>query len=503
MASEKITAVPFEEIELKLCLPCADSSILEPLLVGLPLLAQCKARREHLHNIYFDTPDDLLNRQYTALRLRRIGNAEQPVWLQTLKMGGNGDSALSQRGEWETPVSKATLEFGMLEATPWVQMDPDGSLMRALTPRFTTDFTRTLWTIRNRDDASVVEIALDRGHIDANGQNTPICELELELKAGEPSALFAIARQIASVLAVMPLAASKAQRGFALANHTLDQPTRARPPDLSPEMSQSEAARCVLRDVLHHFSANLHTLLTSDDPEVVHQTRIAWRRMKAALSVFRKTPLVQDAPTWHALKPLLDGLGRLRDLEVASLQTLPMLANAYVGASSKRKVHWHALQVTLAQAAGNQLQWVRGALLSPSAGGTLLALTEWLETKPAGAQSGGTKRKNKVALRPWVRQRMERLRGQIKRTLKKTPNAANLHRARLLAKRLRYSVEAFRSVLPKRRAQRWHRQANHLQSTIGSERDLQQALAIARHLKAHSSVLKFLNVVSLGRHHAR
>jgi CHAD domain-containing protein len=102
-----------------------------------------------------------------------------------------------------------------------------------------------------------------------------------------------------------------------------------------------------------------------------------------------------------------------------------------------------------------------------------------------------------------VRQRMERLRGQIKRTLKKTPNAANLHRARLLAKRLRYSVEAFRSVLPKRRAQRWHRQANHLQSTIGSERDLQQALAIARHLKAHSSVLKFLNVVSLGRHHAR
>jgi inorganic triphosphatase YgiF len=311
MASEKITAVPFEEIELKLCLPCADSSILEPLLVGLPLLAHCKARREHLHNIYFDTPDDLLNRQRTALRLRRIGNAEQPVWLQTLKMGGNGDSALSQRGEWETPVSKATLEFGMLEATPWVQMDPDGSLMRALTPRFTTDFTRTLWTIRNRDDASVVEIALDRGHIDANGQNTPICELELELKAGEPSALFAIARQIASALAVMPLAASKAQRGFALANHTLDQPTRARPPDLSPEMSQSEAARCVLRDVLHHFSANLHTLLTSDDPEVVHQTRIAWRRMKAALSVFRKTPLVQDAPTWHASEAFAGWTGAL------------------------------------------------------------------------------------------------------------------------------------------------------------------------------------------------
>jgi inorganic triphosphatase YgiF len=503
MTSEKMTAVPFEEIELKLCLPCADPSILEPQLAGLPLLAHCRAKREHLHNIYFDTPDDLLNRQRTALRLRRVGSAKRPVWLQTLKMGGTGDSALSQRGEWETQVPNAALEFGMLEATPWAQLDPDGSLMHSLTPRFTTEFTRTSWTIRNLDDASVVEVAFDRGQIVANGHSASICELELELKAGEPAALFAIARQIATTLAVMPLAASKAQRGFSLANHTLDQPARARPLTLSPDMALSEAARCVLRDVLNHFSANLHILLTSDDPEVVHQARIAARRMKAALSVFKKIPWVQDAPSLQALKPLLIGLGRLRDLEVASLQTLPMLANAYVGTSSRRKGHWHALQVTLTQTAADQLQWVRDALHNPGAGSTLLALTEWLESDTAGEHSAGLKRENKAALKPWVRQRMERLRDQIKRTLKKTPNAANLHRARLLAKRLRYSVEAFRSVLPKRRAQRWHRQAAHLQSTIGSGRDLQQALAIARRLKAHSSLLKFLNVVSLGQNHAR
>ena len=80
---------------------------------------------------------------------------------------------------------------------------------------------------------------------------------------------------------------------------------------------------------------------------------------------------------------------------------------------------------------------------------------------------------------------------------------SNLHRASILAKRLRYGVEALRSVLPKRRAQRWHRQGARLQSAIGAERDLQQAMRIAKGLKAHPTLLKFLHAVDLGRNHPR
>jgi inorganic triphosphatase YgiF len=493
-------ALMFTEIELKLALLSAEPCTLESRLAHLPLLARRKTTRERLHNTYYDTPDHMLNGQRTALRLRSVGSDESPVWLQTLKMGGSGDSALSQRGEWEATVAGSGLEFDRLQTTPWVQIDPDGTLLRSLAARFTTDFTRTRWTVRNRD-ASVVEVALDLGQIAVSDRSATICELELELKAGQPSALFDIARQIASAFAVVPLGSSKAQRGFALAQSSLGQPLRAQPPALTPEMSVPEAAASTLREVFNHFNANLHTLLTSDDPEVVHQARVGWRRLKTALSLFKKTPLVQTVPPLQALKPLLKELGRLRDLEVANLQTLPMLANSYVGGSPKRKAHWHALQSALAQAAADQLQLVRDSLHDPATGVTLLALTEWLESKHNVDAARGIAVHKQTPLRPWALQRMERLRQQLKITLKKAPSPDNLHRARILAKRLRYAVDALRPVLPKRRARQWHRQSAQLQSAIGAERDLRQAIVIAKRLKAHSTMLKFLRAVALGRNH--
>jgi inorganic triphosphatase YgiF len=496
-------AVRFREIELKLALPCADPSALERILSRLPLLARRRATRERLHNTYYDTPNGVLSQQRVALRIRRLGNDDQPVYLQTLKTGGSGESALSQRGEWEAAVQGAALEWGMLQATPWPQIDPDGALFQALAARFTTDFIRTRWTVRNHLDGSVVEIALDQGHILSGGHSAPICELELELKAGQPPALFEIARQIASAVAVMPFGASKSQRGFALADNTLDQPTRARPPTLASETPVDDAANRVLQEMLHHFSANLHTLLASDDPEVVHQARVAWRRLKTALALFNKSPLVQAAPALQALKPLLKELGKLRDMEVANLQTLPMLANAYVAGSPKRKARWKTLQEAIAMATQAQHQRVRQTLFDPAAGATLLALTEWLEITGTPTQPANDSAAQNQNLRDWARLRMERLQTQLKDSQKKTKKTDHLHRTRILAKRLRYGVETLRPVLPKRRAQRWHRQAAHLQNAMGAERDLQQALRLSKRLKAHATLLAFLRAVALGRNHPR
>jgi hypothetical protein len=56
-------------------------------------------------------------------------------WPQTLKTADAELSALSQRGEWETPVPGPALQPKALRAAPlWRRLDPDGTLLAALQP---------------------------------------------------------------------------------------------------------------------------------------------------------------------------------------------------------------------------------------------------------------------------------------------------------------------------------------------------------------------------------
>ena len=126
-----------------------------------------------------------------------MGGDDAPQWLQTFKTSDGGDSALSLRGEWEVPVpGPALVQAALQAAPPWQRLDPEGAVFAALQPCFATAFDRTAWTVRRRD-GSVIEVALDLGQITSGQRSVPICELELELLAGAPTALFDLARHIA------------------------------------------------------------------------------------------------------------------------------------------------------------------------------------------------------------------------------------------------------------------------------------------------------------------
>ena len=138
------------ETELKLALPGADAAQLAMRLGRLPLLARRQRQLQTLRNIYYDTPDQRLHAGQIALRVRSVKDASKLSWRQTLKIG-SPDSALSQRGEWETPLPNARLSKLPLADTPWQEIDPDGSVFDALAPRFQTAFERTSWIVRRRD----------------------------------------------------------------------------------------------------------------------------------------------------------------------------------------------------------------------------------------------------------------------------------------------------------------------------------------------------------------
>ncbi len=193
--------------------------------------------RRELFNQYFDTPERDLAQARVALRLRRDG--EQ--FIQTLKTRGQSVAGLSERNEWDWYLDKAKLDPKKLTDECWpaslAELDK-----KQLKPIFTTDFNRDRAEIAwGRGKAKVViEAALDLGKVIAGKQEEEICELELELRQGEPEALLELAAELAADLPLMPCDISKAERGYRLydANsYHLSLPI----PELSAELSLDDA----------------------------------------------------------------------------------------------------------------------------------------------------------------------------------------------------------------------------------------------------------------------
>ena len=85
-------------------------------------------------------------------------------------------------------------------------------LQRNLRPCFETKVDRSAFPIQSANSA--IEIAIDRTHIAGPDAAVSFCEIELELKAGQPDALFALALDWAGHFDCLPLDVSKAERGL-------------------------------------------------------------------------------------------------------------------------------------------------------------------------------------------------------------------------------------------------------------------------------------------------
>ena len=169
--------------------------------------------RRELMNQYFDTPERDLAQAKVALRLRKDGDEV----IQTLKTRGHSVAGLSERNEYDWKLPKAKLDVKKLDGECWPESLAELD-KKTLKPIFTTDFVRERAEIAwGRGKSKVViEAALDLGHVVVGKQKEEICELELELREGEPEALLELAAELAQTLALMPCDISKAERGYRL-----------------------------------------------------------------------------------------------------------------------------------------------------------------------------------------------------------------------------------------------------------------------------------------------
>ncbi len=222
-----------QEIEIKLAVEPEHASRLWGVLARYP---HRKPASRRLFSAYYDTPDCRLQSGGVALRLRREGKR----WIQTIKSAGIAAGGLHQRTEHETEVAAQLPSFPAMIEAGLGELVADKQTREALQVAFTTEFRRSSTLIRPRA-GTIIEVSLDRGAIAAGERRDPICEIELELKAGEVGALFDLAREIASGLPVRLDNRSKAQRGYALAADIEAAPVKASTPPLSTDMTIDDA----------------------------------------------------------------------------------------------------------------------------------------------------------------------------------------------------------------------------------------------------------------------
>ena len=198
------------EIELKLLIAPEDARRLlrHPLITAL---TRQQFSPQRLLSIYYDTADYVLHTQRIALRLRRVGRR----WIQTVKTEGRISAGLHERPEWECETTQDTFVFHTIADPTLRELFADTHLQHALHPVFVTEFSRTRRMLE-LPSGDVIECSLDRGEIRAGEDQLPICEVELELKSGDPTRLSDLALRLQETLSLKPENVSKAERGYRL-----------------------------------------------------------------------------------------------------------------------------------------------------------------------------------------------------------------------------------------------------------------------------------------------
>ena len=443
-------------------------------------LADASPHRTRMRSLYFDTPEGALARREMALRLRREGRR----WVQTLKAGHGGAGGLHERAEWEHSRPGPTLDLTLLSETPLARMQDATHVRERLAPVFEVNFTRTAWTLAP-EPGTRLEVALDAGEVASGDRSAPICEVEIECLEGDPGRAYDLAARLMQEVQLHPSAVSKAERGYRLARGEAPRPVKAAKIALEPSMTPVDAARVIVGAGVAQLQANEEGLLLSSDPEFVHQARVAIRRTRSALRMFRREIGVERSEAWHeALGDIGRALGAARDWDVFGTQTLPGALEAFGDAALAR-----SLRAKVAHRRRGEREKAREAMRSPRLSAVLLELSRWLaHADGPGANAPAGETLPQFAERV-IRRRHKRLLGGALMLASMTPEER--HRVRVDAKRLRYGVDSLASLFRPRPLATFAASLETIQDTLGDCNDAATALALVGEIGAPEAFAAF------------
>ncbi|HEV7979257.1 CYTH and CHAD domain-containing protein [Amycolatopsis sp.] len=448
----------------------ADSPIPRLTEVG-PVAEQSEPTESQLDATYFDTRDFRLARAGITLRRRTGGHDEG--WHLKLPV------APEQREEIHVPLgenrTKVPSKLARL-VTAWSLGEKLVPIAHIATVRFSSDLLdaegKVLATLA--DDRVTAEAGGDTARLDAWR------ELEIELVNGSDPRLLDGAESALRKLGARP--AKSSSKLARVLGDRLPVPERH---------GKKKSAGFVVGEYLRAQAELLRThdvgVRTGKD-DAVHQMRVASRRLRSALSSFRR---VLDRDATGELAGELRWLGRklapARDTEV-----LEELLNEQVDSQPGELVMGPvraSFTAYFAREEANAGKKALSTLDSPRYLALLRSLDRLLTDPPL---TGKASRRAAPELGKALRRASKRLRRAENALASATDRSAALHEVRKKAKQARYTGEAAAPAFGKR-LEAWTKKVKKIQSTLGDHhdrivaRELVRQLGVQEHLLAHNA----------------
>ncbi len=462
------------EIQLKFLLePEAVSRLQEGGFAGARSAGS--AQGTEVSAVYFDGTDHPLSCSDITLHVEKSGRRYRQYFES--RLGGLGTARLCRT--WESPIASSN---------PVLSDIDDQNLRRALAgytgerlqPVYRTKVERTMRRL-TLEDGCELTADLDIGEIRAAAASEPISELTLRLdsKALRPS--FDLALKMLQKERLRIASDSLARRGLALLSGHGSTSRKADKLDLSHDATVEDALIHTVQHCLDHVLANEACVLGTEDPEGIHQMRVALRRFRSALRLFRQL-LPKDQVIWlnEELRYFANEMAAARDWDVFAEE---IVAPAGIGFSDQPSLQ--ALQDRISEHRNRSRHTARNAILSKRYTEFLLRLSAWL-TGRLWRDQPLTEEAVRLfgPMTDFAASKLAKLHKQVEKAGRKFEalSVPERHQMRIQVKRLRYASDFFSSFYPRKAVRPYGEGLGNLQDALGYLNDV----AVAEDLVARA-----------------
>jgi len=421
---------------------------------------------------YLDTGDWRLARAGFVVRTRRRGRHDEVTLKDTRPAEGSG---LRQRLE----VTEVLPPAGV------AALGPDGPVGRRLRAIVGTHRLHEVLQVRTRrrpfalrvGGVDAAEVALDDTMVVVGGGQRPmqLRRVEVEVRPEWLDRLDPIVEQLRISCGLQPARLSKFEAGLLALGQEIPGSPDLGPTAIAESSTMGELAYAVLRRQLAVLRDKEPGTRLGEDPEELHDMRVATRRLRAGLALFADVLPVRSQAFREELGWLGRVLGAVRDLDVQR-EGLADMAAAAAGWSAGARPEDHDPLAELSALLARERDAARSDMLSAldSVRWERLArgLAAMVQQGPA-RRSVATRVPAVIGMPDLVVARHDKVAKAGKRA-KRSGAVADFHRLRIACKRLRYALE-FSSEVYAGRTSRYVRQLTALQDELGLMQDAEVA----------------------------